>query len=167
MSVNNPFLPININAKIKLLKNQSESENSLEANYSKILHGISVADSYLNEVTKENSVTNAISLLTDILNSKIKFNQKNIILIIFTKTFECFLKANNQTKCKLNFFFKKFQILFTQISIPKDYSQKLSFEIYNSFSLTRLFHLQFIKILPNVLLNRLDLINSVKKLINF
>lgn len=150
-----------------LLKNQSKYEinfilkGSKDINTYKVFHSISVAESNLNEFYKENSINKGIGILSEILESNLSSNAKNIISIILNKSLECYFKSDNKIKCILNFFFKKFENKFSKIFISKDITQKLYYELYNPHSLTRYYYLELIKILPNLVLNKLELIHSV------
>lgn len=143
------------------LLNFTQKETS-EANSSKVLHAISVADSLLNEHEKESSISKGISILSEILESNLANNAKNFISIIFSKCIECFNRTNNQTKCILIFFFKKFQEKFLRLFVNRKTVQDLPFQVYASHSLTRFYYLELIKILPNLILHKLELIHSVK-----
>ncbi len=148
--------------KINFCINFYQKETS-ELNSSKILHAISLADSLLNEYDKDISINKGISILSEILESNSLNNSKNIISIIFNKCLETFNKTNNQIKCILNFFFKKYQVKFYKILINKKTTHDLPFQVYSSHSLTRYYYLELIKILPNLILNKLDLVSSVNK----
>jgi len=146
--------------KLNFIINFSQKDTS-DLNCSKILHAISVADSLLNEFDKENSISKGIGILSEIIESNVSNNSKNINTIIFGKCIECFSKTTNQIKCILNFFFKKYQEIFQKLFINKKTTQDLSFQVYASHSLTRFYYLELIKTLPNLILNKLELICSV------
>jgi len=150
--------------KTNFLINFNQKEAS-EANSSKVLHAISVADSLLKEFDKETSISKGISILSEIMESNLANNAKSFTLIILSKCIECFSKTNNQTKCILNFFFKKYQEKFLRLFVNKKTVQDLPFQVYASHSLTRYYYLELIKILPNLILNKLELIHSVRYLL--